>query len=182
MLTDKNLEHMNLSSVKGFYGELLLKQKLENEGLSVTHRGKQSGYDLEFKLSKKDHPTKIDVKTSLLKNEIDGDLYNWGWALKSKNKKKINCTHFCCIALDKKYRVNKYYIIQKKNLDKFPKSGIQQFKNVERGLVILFSKLYPKLKTKVERDYIDKSAKIIADKKIISICDSNKNISTYFKS
>jgi hypothetical protein len=134
------LSNINLSTVKGFYGELLVKAKLEDEGISVRHKGNQSGHDLEFELSGRN--VRIDVKTSTLKSELGkkfSTVWYWGWALDSDNKKRnISCDQFICVALDKNFNVNAYYIIKAEYIRKkmFPRVGFPQFKNVSQGFVI----------------------------------------------
>ena len=60
VIRDSNCGRMNLSTVKGYLGELLVKNKLEQEGFKVDHAGNQSGYDLRI------GGAKIDVKFSTL--------------------------------------------------------------------------------------------------------------------
>jgi hypothetical protein len=86
LILDLNCSRMNLSNVKGFLGELLVKKKLESEGVPVTHRGNQSGHDLEVVYE--GEVFKIDVKYSNLKSEYHRNCYNWGWALVHQNKKR----------------------------------------------------------------------------------------------
>jgi len=124
IIKDENCRHMNLSTIKGYLGELIVKAKLESEGCMVKQKGNQCGYDLDFE------NIKIDVKTSSLKEETPGKL-GWGWALKQKSKKRrLSCTHFVCLALDKNYNEKSFYIIKKEDIRKFP-SNSKRFKNVE---------------------------------------------------
>lgn len=124
LLRNENCKHMNLSTIKGYLGELIVREKLESEGCVVRQKGNQCGYDLEFE------NIKIDVKTSTLKEEMPGKL-GWGWALKQKSKKRrLSCTHFVCLALDEKYNEKAFYVIKKDNAQKFP-AGPKRFKNVE---------------------------------------------------
>ncbi len=124
IIRDENCRHMNLSTIKGYLGELIIKAKLESEGCVVEQKGNQCGYDLGF------DNIKIDVKTSTLKEETPGIL-GWSWALKQKNKKrKLSCTHFVCVALDEKYNEKAFYIIKKEDIGKFPANS-KRFKNVK---------------------------------------------------
>lgn len=79
-------QKMNLSTVKGYLGELLVKQLLEAEGVKVEHLGNQNGYDLRFSLQGRD--IRVDVKMSLPKDEFGWGFEYWGWALQHANKKK----------------------------------------------------------------------------------------------
>jgi hypothetical protein len=115
---DPNCNRMNYSNIRGYYGELLVRQKLYEDGFRhVEHKGNQSGYDLEVK----DGRIRIDVKTSKLKGTKRHP--DWGWALSLKSKKKITCTHFVCVALDEKFNLDAFYIIHSKDLSQFPEGG-----------------------------------------------------------
>jgi hypothetical protein len=130
VISDENCARMNLSMVKGYLGELLVKAKLESEGLVVKHLGNQSGYDL---LSGN---FKIDVKFSALKNEVGGSGAYWGWALLHQNKKRgISCSHAVCVAVDGNYAVNSYYVIPESNFGYFP-CGVGQFSKVKHAFLI----------------------------------------------
>lgn len=81
LLANRYCVKMNRSTIKWYIGELLVKQKLENERIGVTeHYGNQSGYDMEIPGMN----VKVDVKLSLYKSEIKNheDFKSWGWALK----------------------------------------------------------------------------------------------------
>jgi hypothetical protein len=133
IICDENCRHMNLSTIKGYLGELIVKTRLESEGCIVEQKGNQCGYDLEFE------NIKIDVKTSTLKEETPGKL-GWGWALKQKSKKrKLSCTHFVCLALDKKNNEKAFYIIRKEDIGKFPANS-KRFKNVENRFGVYLNK------------------------------------------
>lgn len=133
IIIDPNCAQMNRSNLKGYLGELLVGVKLVEEGLTVVQRGNQAGYDLQFK------SIKIDVKCSTLKTEVSNCPPYWGWALKQKSKtKEITCTDFICVALaEPSLEVQAYYVIKAKDLWRFPPSAMMQFKNVEKGCVLL---------------------------------------------
>lgn len=137
LLNDENCNNMNRSTIKGYIGELIVRDKLEKEKVgTILHIGNQSGYDLA--IDKKN--IKIDVKLSLYKKELSNnkDFKNWGWALKfAKNKgKKLKCTHFVCVALDDNLEVDSYYVIDARNINHFKKTQIKQFKNVIKGFYL----------------------------------------------
>lgn len=48
IIFDTNCDRMNKSTIKGFLGELIVKERLEEVGFEVKHQGNQSGYDLSF--------------------------------------------------------------------------------------------------------------------------------------
>lgn len=134
LIFDPNCARMNLSNVKGYLGELLVKAKLESEGVQVVHLGNQSGHDLE--LTYKGKPYKIDVKFSTLKSEYHRGEGNWGWALIHQNKKReVTCTHYVCVAVDLKLEAVGYYVIRQENAELFF-SGVGQFKGVKHSLVL----------------------------------------------
>lgn len=134
IIFDNNCCNMNLSNIKGYMGELLVAQKLIDEGNDIIQKGNQSGYDIEIT----DKAIKIDVKLSTVKTEISNCPPYWGWALKHKNKQReISCSHFVCVAVDKKLEPLNYYIILASELHYFPRSAFGQFRNVEQGCVLL---------------------------------------------
>ena len=123
LIRDSNCQKMNLSTVKGYLGELMVRKKLMEESKEVIHKGNQSNYDLKV------DNYLIDVKLSSLKEEIKYFNHHWGWALNHTNKKrKISCTHFVLVALNKKYNVENFFIIKANDVEKFP-SGIGQFRS-----------------------------------------------------
>ena len=79
VIKDPNCRKMNKSTVVGYLGELLVKEKLESEGFSVTHRGNQSRDDLQYE--KQGTAVIVDVKCSLCKWDFSKEVANWGWAL-----------------------------------------------------------------------------------------------------
>ena len=136
LILDDNCRNMNLSTVKGYYGELLVKQKLELEGAIVKHLGNQSGYDLELSLDGKIF--KIDVKFSTLKDEHAWGTSYWGWALHHENKKakRFTATHLVCVASRPDLTIDRLFVIRAVDVSKFPAS-VGQFKNVKHSFRIL---------------------------------------------
>ncbi len=136
IICDPNCSSMNISTVKGYLGELYVYKKLREEGIEPIQKGNQGGYDLEFDLGDKNF--KIDVKLSTLKEEVNGVPKFWGWALNNKRKSRITCTHFICVAVNDDLDPIKYYIINAnaKNLKCF-KGYFKQFSNVTHGFALL---------------------------------------------
>lgn len=162
IIRDGNCKHMNLSTIKGYLGELVVKSKLEKEGCNVFQRGNQSGYDLEFE------NIKIDVKTSFLKEETPGFPSYWGWALKHVSKKrKISCTHFVCVALDQNYKENAFYIIKKNDINYFP-AGSKRFKGVQKRFGV-FPGRFPHDSSKELTIFFEKCRKLERKGKVIKV-------------
>ena len=136
--SNSHMDHMNKGTLVGYLGELLVLQKLQSEGIEVTHLGNQKGVDLSCSSPFNSDIIRIDVKTSRLKDEFKvTGRRNWGWALNHKNKvKPITCTHFVCVQLNEALQPCGYVVIQKDLLNLFPPS-YGQFKNVEHGLGLL---------------------------------------------
>jgi hypothetical protein len=127
VICDPYCARMNKSTVVGFLGEIVVREKLSSEGLSVNHLGNQKGYDLEIK----DGP-RIDVKACTRRPYFGSDVDFWGWPLLSESKKKKICfTHIICVAFTTSLEVYAFYVIQTKNLSKFPKSS-SRFKGILR--------------------------------------------------
>lgn len=140
LILDPNCSRMNQSTVKGYLGELLVKAKLESEGLAVEHLGNQSGYDLQFNY--KGEVFKVDVKFSALKCEYCRGQNNWGWALVHQNKKRpISCTHFVCVAVDHELEVIGYYVVSLNQIEQFL-SGVGQFGGVKHGFILFEDESY----------------------------------------
>src|SRR5664279_3675414 len=101
--------YMNLSTVRGFIGELLVKKRLHDDGIpDVEHLGKAKAVDLRFPAN--GQQITIDVKTSMLKAEFGGSARNWGWAL-TRGDKTPSVTHFVCVALSESLDVERLFVI-----------------------------------------------------------------------
>jgi hypothetical protein len=125
---------MNLSTVKGYLGELLVKDLLESEGVSVEHRGNQSGFDLQFSLAAE---IRVDVKMSTPKDEYKWGADYWGWALvQESKKKKLTATHFVCVGCSTKLEIERLFVVAAKDVNRFPQ-GIGQFSKVKHGMILL---------------------------------------------
>ena len=132
IIKDPNCRRMNMSTIKGFLGELIVKECLEEVNFEVEHQGNQSGYDLSFWAQDKEF--KIDVKTSTLKDELSCGRPHWGWALIHSNKRRsVSATHFVCVGLDANLVARQFIIIPARLAVKFPK-GIGQFNRVDHAL------------------------------------------------
>lgn len=130
---------MNLSTVKGYLGELLAKQLLEAEGCEVEHLGNQSGYDLRF--YEEGREVRVDVKMSLPKDEFQWGFYYWGWALQHENKKKgISASHLVCLGCSADLEIDSVFVVAADQVPLFPR-GEKQFSKVKHGLVLPSSTL-----------------------------------------
>jgi hypothetical protein len=138
LINDSNSHRMNLSTVIGYLGELIVLGKLHNEGIVCSMRANQSGYDIECS----EEDWQIDVKASRYKDEFIRQVgcANWGWALKHKNKiKPITCSHFVCVQFNERLEAMSYYVIPVRKYKSFP-HGVGRFAGVENAFVILSSK------------------------------------------
>ena len=156
---------MNKSSVKGFLGELVVRQKLEEAGFDyIESLGNQTGYDLSMG---QDRRVRIDVKASLLKDEFKWGCEHWGWALIHSNKKKpVSATHFICLGFDNNLNASIFIIIPAEMATKFPE-GIRQFSKVSHSVCLFPGTKRPlrKLSHK-EALYINHCEKLLKDKSI----------------
>jgi hypothetical protein len=128
-------KRMNLSTVKGYLGELLVKDMLESEGVSkVEHLGNQSGHDLEFTL---DDEIRVDVKMSTPKDEYSWGAKYWGWALvQESKKKKLTATHYVCVGCSNELGIERIFVVAAKDVSRFPQ-GIGQFSKVKHRMILL---------------------------------------------
>jgi hypothetical protein len=131
VILDPHCKRMNKSSVVGFLGEVVVRQKLEMEGLQVEHHGNQTGYDLEVHGG-----PKIDVKACTPRSYFGDSANCWGWALLSKSKKrKISFQYLVCVAFNSSLNVSAFYVVNTKDLRKFPESSAR-FRGVLRAFNI----------------------------------------------
>jgi hypothetical protein len=135
---------MNKSAVVGFLGEVLVKNRLESEGVGhVKHKGNQHGIDLQFDLGGRH--VGIDVKTSLQKDERKWGFKCWGWALHNESKRRpITATHFVCVGLSELLEVQSLYVIKAADVSLFPPAS-RRFKNVTNALMLPCSNLAPQV-------------------------------------
>jgi hypothetical protein len=164
VILDENCKRMNLSTVKGYLGELLMLQQLTNAGFEAAeHQGNQTGYDLSVG---KDKKFKIDVKTSTLKFELSRECKNWGWALQHENKKRpISATHFVCLGLDDKLEASQFIVIPANLAKKFPES-IGRFSGVSHALFAFPPSSEPKKLSGESKQRIEECKRILQDKSI----------------
>ena len=155
----------------GEIGEFYVLQELEKRDFNSEHKGGMGGYDiyLKEKINKK-----IEVKTSLLKNEgiySDKTIHFWGWTVegrsqkktkkvKNKNRKKIKKFDYLIgVALNDDFSKPKFYIFTYEEAFEVGDVEIGRFKSVKKKIHLFENKrtyqkalkLKPKLVTKFER-------------------------------
>lgn len=163
IISDENCRRMNMSTVKGFLGELIVREQLERANFNVEHHGNQTGYDLSVG---PDAKFKIDVKTSTLKNELSDERSNWGWALVHSNKKKpISATHFVCVGLDNNFNASLYIIIPSFLATRFPQ-GLGQFPGVKHAFYFFPEGRHPSDLSQKQANCIRVCEKLLQDKSI----------------
>ncbi len=177
IINDPNCKRMNLSTVKGYLGELIVKESLEVAGFKVDHQGNQSGYDLTVWDQDEEEYT-IDVKTSLLKDDLSCGRDHWGWALVHSNKQKpITATHFVCVGLDRDLEAKRFIVIPQRFAEKFP-NGIGQFRRVKHAVCDFQRSYTPKNIPSEKAKYIEKCQKWLKHKPIkrLGRRDSFRNV------
>ena len=156
---------MNLSTVKGYMGELLIKQTLESElrGSPVEHFGNQHSHDLQYEHSGK--TIRIDVKTSTAKDERKWGFPYWSWALLNDTKKKqLSATHFICAGLNKELDLEAVFVVAVANMAHFPRDT-GQFRNNKHALFLAQS-LPPASAPGTTNDLYIRSAQLLQDGKV----------------
>ncbi len=157
----KNIEKFDSKiphKLVGDIGELYVCHKLEKLNFPIERKGGQKGFDIFVKNSKK----KIEVRTSLLKNEklFPNDIQYYGWRVKNRNQKKEHKFDILvCVALDVTFTHPKFYFFTHKEAFSVGDINIGRFKNVQKKIHIFENleaykkavKLKPKLITKFER-------------------------------
>lgn len=163
---------MNKSTLKGFLGELIVRKQLEFEGFDVQHLGNQAGYDLFIK----DRNLKIDVKMSVLKDEFNGGIEHWGWALVHMSKQKeITATHFVCLGCDKDLNAKMFVVVPANMTKRFPQ-GIHQFNKVKHGLIVFPDTRRPNLSRGSEETRFLKSCDKLLKAKQIRLVPCGKKL------
>jgi hypothetical protein len=165
IINDPNFSRMNMSNVKGYLGELIIKYRLEKEGCTVIHKGNQSNYDLEVT-----HPVvaRIDVKFSSVKGTKKYPDY--GWALKFKNKKDLKSTHFVCIGLSSDLGEETVCIIKADDIDSFSAND-GRFKTVTNAFSIPSTKNSDDFRN---TEYHQKCKKLLKEGKAKIVKDDHK--------
>jgi len=147
----------------GEIGEFYVLQELYKRGFkNVKHKGGQSGYDIYLE----DNSKRIEVRTSLLKNEglYPKKIQFYGWRVKDRNqKKKVKFDVMIGVALDDTFRYPKFYIFTHKEAFSIEDVNIGRFRSVQKKIHLFENrKTYkeairakPNLVTKYER-YINK--------------------------
>lgn len=163
ILNDPNCLRLNMSTIKGYLGELYVLQKLEKEGRLVVLKGKQSSYDLLV-----DGDISIDVKSSTIKGSKK--YPDWGWALRTKGLDKIKNTHFVCVAYNENYDVVKFVTINTNDLEEFPDVK-GRFNSVKRSFSLMLDDVdFP------DHEYF-KACEEMINKKKVKVINFDENLS-----
>ena len=114
----------------GELGEFYVINKLQSLGYkNIEHKGGHSRYDILLK----DQDVKIEVRTSLLKNEglYPKDIDFFGWRVKTKNQKKDHKFDILIgIALPGSFKVPKFYLFTHKETEKLDIVTGGRFSNI----------------------------------------------------
>lgn len=144
----------------GEVGEFYALRELDKLGFGIEHKGGQSGYDIYLKEIDK----KIEVRTSLLKNERvypDETVRFWGWRVENRDQRRgRRFDYLIGVALNDNFSKPKFYIFNYKeaflvgdvNIGRFGnvKKKIHLFENKQAYKKAIISK--PKLITFYERE------------------------------
>jgi len=143
----------------GELGEFYVLDKLYELGFTeLKHKGGQAGFDIYIE----DNGKKIEVRTSLLKNEglYPEDVLFFGWRVKNRNQKKEGKFDIMIgVALDETFKKPKFYIFTHDEAFSVQDVDIGRFKNVQKKIHLFESETAykeairskPKLVTKYER-------------------------------
>ena len=143
----------------GELGEFYVLSKLEELGFKkLKHKRGQAGFDVYIE----DNGKRIEVRTSLLKNEglYPKDVRFLGWRVKNRNQKKEGKFDIMIgVALDETFQKPKFYVFTHEEAFSVQDVEIGRFKNVQKKIHLFESeKAYkeairskPKLVTKYER-------------------------------
>ena len=110
---------------------MLVKAKLLEMGLRFKSRGGQAGFDIELEDSGK----RIEVRSSLLKNEgiYPKDVMFYGWRIKDEGK-EVKYDYLVCVAFDEELANPRFYIFTKDEALQAGDVDIPRFKKVQKKL------------------------------------------------
>jgi len=135
-----NIDPKTPRKLVGEIGEFYVLQKLQKIGFRPEHKGGQSGYDIYLKEIDK----KIEIKTSLLKNEgvySNKTIHFWGWTVERKNQKKIKKFDYLIgVALNDNFSNPKFYIFSYKEAFSVGNVNIGRFNNVKKKIYLFENK------------------------------------------
>ena len=129
LLTELNEKAPTL--LVGFCGELLVKSKLAENGIRFLSKGGQAGFDIELKDSGK----RIEVRSSLLKNEgiYPKDIMFYGWRIKDRDS-EVKYDYLVCVAFDEELTNPRFYIFTRDEALQAGDVSIPRFKKVQKKL------------------------------------------------
>lgn len=120
----------------GELGEFYVLDKLQKKGFkNLKPKGGKAGFDISIEDNNKE--IKIEVKTSLLKNE---NIYSkginfFGWRVKNKNQKKEHKFDIMVgVALDETFKKPKFYIFTYKEAFRVGDVSGGRFPNIQKKI------------------------------------------------
>ncbi len=116
-------------------GEFYVLKELEERGFKCEHRGGQAGCDIYIEPLN----TRIEVRTSLLKNEgiFKAGINFFGWRIQDRKQKKVNKFEILvCVALDDKFIKPDFYIFTHKEAFSVDDVNIGRFPNVKKKICL----------------------------------------------
>ena len=115
----------------GFCGEVLVKSKLIENGISFISKGGQAGFDILLQANRK----KVEVRSSLLKNEgiYPKGIMFYGWRIKDRDKVE-KYDYLICVALDNRLTNPRFYIFTREEAMKAGDVNIPRYKKVQKKL------------------------------------------------
>jgi len=122
-----------VSRLVGEIGELHVLSKLEGLGFTVEQRGGQAGFDMKIT----DYNKRIEVRTSLLKNEgqYPENIRFFGWRVKNRNDGREDKFDIMIgVALDKTFKEAKFYVFTREEAFSVGDVERGQFRNVQKKI------------------------------------------------
>jgi len=142
------------NKIVGEMGEYYVLRELHRKGCrDIAHKGGHSGFDILLT----NKGIKIEVKTSLLKNEglFPEGINFYGWRVKTRGQKKDEKFDILiCVALDRYFQDSKFYIFTYDEAYSAADVNLGRFKSVQKKINLFENKDALKKAERAKPEYV----------------------------
>ena len=149
--TFDNIDPKIPKKLLSYLGECYVLKELENRNFLVKHKGGQAGYDILIQNNNK----RIEVRTSLLKNEglYPQDIMFYGWRVLEHKQSEDKFDYLIGVAMDENFEKPNFYIFTQKEALSVEDVKINRFQKIKKKIHI-FQNLNDLKKAKETRPQI----------------------------